>query len=248
MGITDLCLLFSPPPFFCGIIKAEFKAPQTLPLCLSLSWSVVRQSNGREVYLLLNSIYRAWFVFQNLRDIWLFFAWWQDGQGGARDFLLVGDHCTFLIRAKYGSFYCIFFIKPWFVHSFCKSMSLLLTFSYITSTSRWPYNACLSRRSKPPYGGSHSKWSVLDSCISKTTLGWTRPTMPLSWVAEKQDHQVCESSVRLLSLLSRIGQATANLPALCRFTATQKLYKSIIDLPASSDCFSLRNTYRLQST
>jgi hypothetical protein len=72
--------------------------------------------------------------------------------------------------------------------------------------------------------------------------------MPLSWVAEKQDHQVCESSVRLLSLLSRIGQATANLPALCRFTATQKLYKSIIDLPASSDCFSLRNTYRLQST
>lgn len=56
-------------------------------------------------------------------------------------FLLVGDYCTFLIRAKYGSFYCMFFIKPWFVHSLCKSMSLLLTFSYITSTGRWPYNA-----------------------------------------------------------------------------------------------------------
>jgi hypothetical protein len=125
-------------------------------------------------------------------------------------------------------------------------MSLLLTFTYVTSTSRWPYNACLSRRSKLPYGGLYAKRSIPHWPISRATLRWTRPTM-VSWVAEKQDHQVCESSVKFLSLLSRIGQATANLLALCRFTAAQRLYKSIIDLPALSDYFSLRIDCRVHS-
>lgn len=58
---------------------------------------------------------------------------------------------------------------------------------------------------------------------------------------------VCESSVRFLSLLSRIDQATANLPALCRFTATQRLHKSITNLPSLSDCFSLRIDRRVHS-